>query len=85
MRTIDELFAECKTLSDDELSVLMNGIQSEINDRKVRVKREVWNKVVDAINAYTEEYGPIEIWDDAVSIYLHAREFSHTLGEISVG
>ena len=85
MKTIDELFAECKMLSDDELSVLMNGIQSEINDRRVRDKREAWGKVVDAINAYAEEYGAIEIYDDDVCIYLHAREFSHILGEISVG
>ena len=32
-----------------------------------------------------EEYGPIEVCDDDACIYLHAREFSHTLGEISVG
>ena len=85
MRTIDGLFAECKMLSDDELSVLMNGIQSEISDRKGRAKREAWQKVVDAINMYAEEYGAIEIYDDDVCIYLHARGFSHILGEISVG
>ena len=85
MRTIDGLLAECKMLSDDELSVLMNGIRSEINDREVRVKREAWKRVVDAINAYAENYGPIEIYEDGVCIYLHAREFSHMLGEISVG
>ena len=85
MRTIDGLFAECKMLSDDELSVLMNGLQTEVNDRRGRVKREAWQKVVDAINMYAEEYGPIEVCDDDVCIYLHAREFSHILGEISVG
>ena len=85
MRTIDGLFAECKMLSDDELSVLMNGIQSEINNRRVRIKNEAWKKVVDAINAYAENYGPIEVCEDDVCIYLHARDFSHTLGEISVG
>ena len=85
MRTIDGLFAECKMLSDDELSVLMNGLQSEISDRKERGKRDAWKRVVDAINAYAEEYGPIEICDDDVCIYLHTREFSHILGEISVG
>ena len=85
MRTIDGLFAECKMLSDDELSILMNGLQTEANDRKGRVKREAWKKVIDAINAYAEEYGPIEICDDDACIYLHAREFSHILGEISVG
>ena len=85
MRTIDGLFAECKMLSDDELSVLMNGLQSEITDRRVRVKRESWKRVVDAINAYAEEYGPIEICDDEYCIYLHTKGFTHTLGEISVG
>lgn len=84
MRTIDGLFAECKMLSDDELSVLMNGIQSEINNRRVRAKSEAWKKVVDAINAYAENYGPIEVCEDGVCIYLHARDFSHTLGEISI-
>ena len=85
MRTIDGLFAECKMLSDDELSVLMNGIQTEINDRRGKVKREAWKKVIDAISAYAEEYGPIEICDDDVCIHLHARDFSHILGEIFVG
>ena len=85
MRTIDGLFAECKMLSDDELSVLMNSLQSEITDRRVRVKRESWKRVVDAINAYAEEYGPIEICDDECCIYLHTKGFIHTLGEISVG
>lgn len=85
MRTIDGLFAECKMLSDDELSVLMNGLQTEINDRRGKAKREAWKKVIDTINAYAEEYGPIEICDDEVCIYLHARDFSHILGEISVG
>ena len=85
MRTIDGLFAECKMLSDDELSVLMNGIQSEINDRRTCAKKEAWKRVVDAINAYAENYGPIEIYEEDVCIYLHARDFSHTLGEISAG
>ena len=85
MRTIDELFAECKALSNDELSVLMNGMQTEINDRRGKAKREAWKKVIDAINAYAEVYGPIEVCEDDVHIYLHAREFSHILGEICVG
>ena len=85
MRTTVGLFAECKTLSDGELLVLMADLQSEINDRQMRGKREAWKKVVDAINAYTEEYSSIEIRDNDYCIYLHAREFSHILGEISVG
>ena len=85
MRTTDGLFAECKKLSDGELFVLMSDLQSEINDRQMRSKREAWEKVVDAINAYTEEYGFIEICDNDWCIYLRAREFSHNLGEISVG
>ena len=85
MRAIEGLFAECKMLSDDELSALMNGLQTEAKDRRDRVKRDAWKKVIDAINAYAEEYGPIEVYEDDTCIYLHAREFSHILGEISVG
>ena len=84
MKTVHGLFAECKTLSDDELFVLINSLQSEISDRKMRDKREAWKKVVDAINAYTEDYDSIEICDGDCSIYLHAKQFTYTLGEIQV-
>ena len=82
---LDELYAKCKMLTDDELYVLMNGLRSEADDRKNRQQRESWNQVISAINAYTEEYGSIEICNgNEYVIFLHNRAFTHTPGEIIV-
>lgn len=88
--TLDNLFAKCQQLPDEELEVLLNGIMTEHKNRKDRDKKAAWARVCEAINHYTANFGCIRVadfcGDENVEIVLHHGQFAFSeYGDIEVG
>lgn len=59
-----------KNMTDEELTIALNYINSEILRRKQDHTKELWRKVVDAIQEYVTFAEPIliETWDHTYSL-----------------
>ena len=72
---LDNLFASCQRLSDNDLETLFNGIVTERKNRQDREKRDAWQRVVEALLFYIKDYGDVIINDnrdgDGISVFLH--------------
>jgi hypothetical protein len=88
--TLDNLFAKCQQLSDEDLGVLLSAMMHEQKDRDCRAHKEAWAKVCEAIADYTANYGGIRVadfcGDENTEIYLYHGQFaSSEYGSIEVG
>ena len=88
MRTIDEVFAECKALSNEEFETLLCGLLTEQKERQDRDRKQAWNKVCEVIRHFTANYGAIRVIDseDDKEITLCFGDYSFgNFGDIWVG
>lgn len=84
--TLDNLFAKCQQLSDDEFETLLNGMLTEQKNRQDRDKKAAWAKVCEAIMHYTANYGNIKVTDLYSDIVLcHGQYVFSEYGDIEVG
>lgn len=88
--TLDELFAECQSLSDVDLDTILHGLIGEQAARKDRNRKQAWSKVCEAITHYTAHYGNIRVadlaGDEDISITLYHGAFTFSkYGDIEVG
>lgn len=86
--TLDNLFAKCQQLSDDELESLLNGIMTERQNRQDREQRAAWERVCEAVIHYTANYGSIRVsdYDDGNTVVLEYGCFTYSAyGDIEVG
>lgn len=88
--TLDNLFAQCQQLSDEDLGVLLSAMMREQKDRDCRAQKAVWAKVCEAIAHYTANFGNIRVADSSgredIEICLYYGDFSFSeCGDIEVG
>ena len=62
--TLDNLFAKCQQLSDEDLDILFSAIRQEKTERDTKLQKAAWNRVVEAICFYNRVYGDIIITDN---------------------
>lgn len=87
--TLDNIYAKCQQLSDEEFGVLLSAMLTEQKNRKDKEQREAWNCVWEAICYYTSRFGDICISNDRLgyhSLTLAADTGfqSPTAGEIEI-
>lgn len=86
--TLDNVFAKCQQLPDEDFGVLLSALMREQKERDCRVKKAAWNRVINALVDYIHEYGPVIIEDneDGTGITLREHQWTYgTLGVIDVG
>ena len=86
MGTLDEIFAYCKQLGEEDYKILLDKMKEEERNREHRLQLDAWNKVIKAIESYIENYGDIIITDnrDGDGIVLSRREWTSSPGLIEV-
>lgn len=62
--TLDNLFAKCQQLPDEDFEVLMSAMIKEHKAREDKVAQAAWDRVLKALHHFTEHYGEIVIQDD---------------------
>ena len=87
---LNNLFAKCQQLSDDDLETLFNGMLTERQSRQDREQKAAWARVREAITNYTAKYGNIRVadfcGDENVEICLYHGQFAFSeYGDIEVG
>lgn len=84
--TLDEIFAYCKELGEEDYRVLITKLKEEENNRARRLQKEAWNLVIKAIDTYNHLYGDIIITDnrDGEGIVLSSNDWTSSLGLIEV-
>lgn len=88
--TVNNLFAKCQQLPDEDLGVLLSAMMREQKDRDCRAQRAAWQRVCDAITDYTSKFGNISVadytGDEDVIIPLYHGQFTFSeYGDIEVG
>jgi hypothetical protein len=84
--SLDNLFAKCQRLSDDDFETLLNGMMTERQNRQDRDRKAAWAKVREAILHYTANYGNIRVTDLYSDIMLCHGQFAFSeYGDIEVG
>jgi hypothetical protein len=88
--TLDNVFAKCQQLPDEELGVLLSALMREQKERDCKKQKAAWARVRDAISCYTANYGNIRVadycGDENVEITLHHGQFAFSeYGDIEVG
>ena len=82
--TLDEMLAQSKQLGDEDFDVLLGAMMREKESRDSRAEKEAWQKVMDTIDNYTKNFGPIVI-NDTREIELWRGNYTSTKpGEIEV-
>ena len=84
--TLDELVQEGKTLSDDDLNLVISAMQKELTARRDKEQQECWNAVCRAIDTYVARYGYIDVMmngRDELTLYKGDYAFGG-VGEISI-
>ena len=83
--TLDEIVKEGKTLSYDDLNLVVSALQKEMSERRYAEQKKLWGKVCDAIDLYVRTYGyfEIHIGDEEMTLYRGDYTFGE-LGEIAI-
>ena len=87
---LNNLFAKCQQLPDDDLGVLLSAMMREQKDRDCRKQKAAWARVCEAIADYTANYGNIRVADftdcENIEIFLCHGQFAYSeYGDIEVG
>lgn len=74
-------------MSDEQLECLFADVKDEQERRETARKREAWQKVVDAITEYIDNFDSIVIYDENghttfLDEYYITEENHHTLGRL---
>jgi len=88
--TLDNLFAKCQQLSDEDFEILLSAMKREQQERDTKVQKEAWSRVCEAVAYYTANYGNIRVadysGDENVEICLYYGQFAFSeYGDIEVG
>lgn len=88
--TLDNLFAKCQQLSDEDFKVLLGAMKHEQEERDAKVRKAAWAQVCEAIAYYTANYGNIRVadysGDEDTAICLYHGQFAFSqYGDIEVG
>lgn len=88
--TLNNVFAKCQQLPDEDLGVLLSALMREQKARDCKKQKAAWNNVMDAVRYYTANYGNIRVadycGDENVEIVLHHGQFAFSeYGDIEVG
>lgn len=89
MQTLDNIFAHATQLSDDEFGVLLSAMMREQKQRDSRKAQAAWNRVIDALNDFMQDYGSVSVMrtgdQPCNAIILRSKEFvSPAFGELEV-
>lgn len=87
--TVNNLFAKCQQLPNNDLGVLLSALMREQKDRDCRAQRAAWQRVVEALNDFMKEYGSVSVMrtgdQPCNALILRHKEFvSPAIGEIEV-
>lgn len=75
---------DLRTLADDELNSLINGLAEE-RARRYRENRERdWNKLIESVRAYIKKYTCIEIITGEDNFYIDDESLFDTIGQIEL-
>ena len=88
--TLDNVFAKCQQLPDEDFGVLLSALMREQKERDCKKQKAAWARVTDAIKNYTANYGNIRVadycGDENVEITLYHGQFAFSeYGDIEVG
>lgn len=88
--TLDNVFAKCQQLPDEDFGVLLSALMREQKERDCKKKKAAWARVREAITHYTAEFGNIRVadfcGDEDTEIVLRHGEFAFSeYGDIEVG
>lgn len=88
--TLDNLFAKCQQLSDEDFEILLGAMKHEQEERDNKARKAAWAKVCNAIAHYTAHYGNIRVadysGDEDTEICLYYGQFAFSeYGDIEVG
>lgn len=61
------------SFNNEELKEIIVSAQHELEFRRSKKENELWDKVVAAIQEYTDEIGPIEVKDSTDTVYFTAN------------
>ena len=84
METKDLLICSIKEISAKELSQLRSAITDELDKRQFRAKEDAWNKLVDAIEDYSNTFGSIKVVTDNDIFYMSGLDDFSSIGEIQI-
>lgn len=87
--TLDAMFAKCQKLSDEDFNVLFTALRREQEERRDRVAKAAWQRVVNTLNDFMKEYGSVSVMrtgdQPCNALILRYREFvSPDFGELEV-
>lgn len=84
--TLDNLFAKCQQLPDEELEVLFSAIRQEKIERGAKAQKAAWQRVEETLAFYIKNYGDIIITDnrDGDGVVLSHGSWTCSLGLIEV-
>lgn len=83
--TLDEIVAQGKSLSYDDLLAVSLAFNKEVEQRRDRERTDAWNKVCSAIDNYVGNYGYFTIFVNGEEFYLHRGDYAFgETGELSV-
>ena len=84
--TLDNLFAKCQQLPDEELEILFGALRQEKVERDAKVQKAAWQRVEEALLFYIKDYGDIIISDnrDGDGIVLSHGDWTCSPGLIEV-
>lgn len=84
--TLDNVFAKCQQLPDEDFNVLLGAMMREKEARDTRAEKAAWLRVCDAIECYVKEYGCISVIDVDAEIELWQGGYTTAgIGRIEVG
>lgn len=71
-------------MTDEELKIANAEIAAELRKREKVEQEKMWKETVNAIYAYCQRYGSIDIYDRGDTLYLDFADFDFTsVGEIN--
>ena len=83
--TLDEIVAQGKSLSDDDLLAVSLAFNREVEQRRDRERADAWNKVCNAIDNYVGNHGYFTIFVNEEEFYLHRGDYAFgEIGELSI-
>lgn len=84
--TLDEIIAQGKSLSYDDLLAVSFAFSKEAEQRRDRERTDAWNKVCNAIDNYVGNYGYFTIFVNGEEFYLHRGDYAFgEIGELTIG
>lgn len=82
---LDEIVAQGKLLSYDDLLTVASAFNQEAERRREKEKAEAWAKVCKAIDNYVSNHGYFTIFVNGEEFYLHRGDYAFgEIGELTI-